>query len=235
MTDARVALYGHWICPFVTRVQFALHQRGIAHDVVDLPPSAVRPPDFELPPEFVEHSPRLEVPMVRVADEYLADSIPILLWLEDVCPEPSLLPDDDAGRVEVIELLGWIDRTLMRPTGGVYYGTDPERVAAAADALARGFDELDARLGAGPWLAGDQVTLAEAVLAPIYVRLDSLRPLGFDHPLPARVAEHRRRCEGLTGWPAVAWSPAQHDEFVGRFLKHRSLHRTGSGRVSDPG
>ncbi len=24
-----VALYGHWICPFSTRVEFALHQRGI--------------------------------------------------------------------------------------------------------------------------------------------------------------------------------------------------------------
>ena len=27
-----VALYGHWICPFSTRVEFALHQRGIDHE-----------------------------------------------------------------------------------------------------------------------------------------------------------------------------------------------------------
>ena len=51
---ADVVLYGHWICPFATRVQFALHQRGIDDELIDLPPSAVRGPDFELPPEFVE-------------------------------------------------------------------------------------------------------------------------------------------------------------------------------------
>ena len=58
---ADVALYGHWICPFATRVQFALHQRGITHELIDLPPSAVRGRDFDLPPEFIEHSPRLEI------------------------------------------------------------------------------------------------------------------------------------------------------------------------------
>lgn len=51
-TAADVALYGHWICPFATRVEFALHQRGIAHELIDLPPSAVRGPDFVLPNEI---------------------------------------------------------------------------------------------------------------------------------------------------------------------------------------
>ncbi len=50
-----VALSGHWICPFATRVEFALHHRGITRDLVDLPPSAVRGADFVLP--GVEWSP----------------------------------------------------------------------------------------------------------------------------------------------------------------------------------
>lgn len=225
MSQAEVSLYGHWICPFVTRVEFALHQRGIEHDVIDLPPSAVRPKDFELPPEFVAHSPRLEIPVVRVGDQYRADSIPILLWLEDVRHEPSLLPADADLRAEAIELLSWLDRHLMGPAGAVYYGIDPDRVALAAGELAQGFDELDQRLGDRDWLIGDEVTLAEAIVVPIYVRLDSLRPLGFTHPLPERVAAHRRRCQDLAGWPAVAWSDARHTEFVGRFLKHREVAR----------
>jgi len=223
MSDADVALYGHWTCPFVTRVEFALHQRGIAHDVVDLPPSAVRPKDFVLPPEFVAHSPRLEIPMVRVGDEYRADSIPILLWLEEVRDEPGLLPDDPDERAEVVELMQWLDQHLMRPTGAVYYGTDPARVERAADELAQGFAELDQRLDGRDWLVGDDVTLAEAIVVSIYVRLDSLRPLGFTHPLPSRVAAHRCRCEDLAGWSAVAWPAERHAEFVARFLKYREL------------
>ncbi|NKB40097.1 MAG: hypothetical protein GKR86_03405 [Ilumatobacter sp.] len=56
-----VALHGHWICPFATRVEIALGQRGVAHDLVDVSPSAVRRPDFMLPPEFVERSDRQRV------------------------------------------------------------------------------------------------------------------------------------------------------------------------------
>ena len=56
-----VALYGHWICPFATRVQFALAQRGVARDLVDVPRSAVRRPDFVLSPEFVERFDRQRV------------------------------------------------------------------------------------------------------------------------------------------------------------------------------
>jgi len=220
---ADVTLYGHWICPFVTRVEFALHERGIDHDVFELPPSAVRPDGFVLPPEFLEHSPRREIPMVRVGDEYLADSIPILLWLEDVRDEPSLLPTGPGRRQQVIDRMHWLDQHLMRPTGAVYYGTDTERVARAADALALGFDQLDGQLGDGPWLVGNELTLAEAITVSIYVRLDSLRPLGFTHPLPDRVSEHRDRCRELAGWAAVEWPAERHREFVGRFLKHREL------------
>lgn len=113
-----VSLYGHWICPFVTRVGFALAERGIDHDLVDVPPSGVRPPDFVLPPEFVEHSPRRRI-----------------------------------------------------------------------------------------------------------VRLDGLRRLGFEHPLPDAVDAHRRRCRDLDGWSAVAWSDEQTDELVGRFEARRRRTR----------
>lgn len=227
MSATDVTLYGHWICPFVTRVEWALHERGIDHDVIDLPPSAVRPKDFVLPPEFVEHSPRLEIPMVRVGDDYLADSIPILLWLEDVCDAPSLLPDAADARAHVIERMHWLDEHLMRPTGGVYYGTDPERVAVAADRLAAGFALVDGMLADQDWLAGDDITLAEAIAVSIYVRLDSLRPLGFEHPLPDRVAAHRDRCEERSSYQAVAWPADRHIEFVGRFLKFRELAARG--------
>ena len=104
-----VALYGHWICPFATRVEFALHQRGIAHELIDLPPSAVRGPDFVLPNEFVKHSPRLEIPLVRVGSDYLADSIPVLEWLEERVVAPALLSSDGAARALV--------RRRQRPGG----------------------------------------------------------------------------------------------------------------------
>ncbi|MEN9593831.1 MAG: hypothetical protein RLY23_314, partial [Actinomycetota bacterium] len=56
------------------RVEFALVQLGIKYEVVDVPPTAVRPKDFVIPAEFAANSPRAEIPMIREGGRYLADS-----------------------------------------------------------------------------------------------------------------------------------------------------------------
>lgn len=222
---ATVSLYGHWICPYATRVAFALAERGIDHDLVDVPPSAVRPDDFVLPAEFVEHSPRLEIPMVRVGDEFRADSIPVLEWLEATIDPAPMLPTKPADRDLVRERMAWLDSEVFPAMIGVYYGTDPDRIDGASRALGDALTEMAAWLAESAWLAGERPTLAEAVMIPLYVRLDGLRRLGFESPLPPRVDDHRRRCGRLGSWHAVAWSDEQTDEFVGRFEAHRRRAR----------
>ncbi len=219
-----VALYGHWICPFATRVQFALHERGIDHELIDLPPSAVRGPDFAIPPEFIEPSPRLEIPMVRIGAEYRADSIPILEWLESEIPERPLLPPDDGARALVRERMAWIDQHAFRPMVGVYYGTDPALIARATEKLADALAEMGRWTEDAGWLAGPEPTLAEAVAMPVHVRLAGLRRLGFGAEVSPAFVAHGERCRSLAGWPAVAWSPEQTDEFVGRFEAYRRKH-----------
>lgn len=219
-----VALYGHWICPFSTRVEFALYQRGIRYELVDLPPSAVRGRDVRLPPEFVEHSPRLEIPMVRVGAEYLADSIPILELLELRFADDPLLPADPGARSVVRERMAWIDRCVFGPMVGVYYGTDPGRRAQAGERLAAALDEMSCWTEASGWLAGAGPTLAEAVVIPVYVRMEGLRGLGFTASVSRSVEAHAERCRSLTGWSAIAWSADQTGEFVGRFEAFRRRH-----------
>ena len=218
---ADVALYGHWICPFATRVQFALHEREVEHELIDLPPSAVRGPDFELPPEFVAHSPQLEIPMVRIGTEYLADSIPILEWMETALSGRPLLPTDDRARALVRERMAWIDHHTFRPMVGVYYGTEPARIARAGEKLADALAEMGRWTEDEGWLAGSEPTLAEAVAMPIHVRLAGLRRLGFTAPVSPAFVAHGERCRTLAGWPAVEWSPEQVDEFVSRFAAYR--------------
>jgi len=224
-----VALYGHWTCPFATRVQFALAERAIEYDLVDVPPSAVRGPDFELPPEFVEHSPRLEIPMVRVGTDFLADSIPVLEWLEERLDAPPLLPADDAGQALVRERMAWIDRHAFRPMIGVYYGIEPDVIAKASDALADALAEMGRWTAETGWLAGTARSLAEAVAMPIHVRMSGLRRLGFTGELTPEWLAHGERCRALAGWSAVEWSTEQTDEFVGRFEAFRRKRRSNGG------
>lgn len=229
MDEPTVTLYGHWTCPFVHRVAWALTERGIVHDTIEVPPSAVRPKDFVLPDEFVAHSPRLEIPMVRVADEYLADSIPILHWLETVLPDaPTLVPADAAELV--LSRITWIDQHVFRPMIGVYYGVDDARIAEASAALSTALDEVAGWLREDDWLAGPTPTLADAVFVPFLVRADALRALGFVDPVPAVVEEYSRRVQAGRGWSAVAWTDAQRDELVGRFsARRRKVKATSEG------
>jgi glutathione S-transferase len=226
MSSTDVVLFGHWICPFSVRVEFALAQKAITYSVVDVPPRAVRPKGFVVPEEFIAHSPKLEVPMVRVGETYLADSIPILQWLEELFPSHSLSPTDDAQHALMMERVDWLDKYVYRPMIGVYYGTDSVKIAEASVAFANALETVDSWLLTSPWLAGDQPTLAEAIMAGVYTRWSGLQRLGMTAVLPQSVETHWEHMHSLAGWQVVAWSDEQTDEFVGRFLKYREIQNS---------
>ncbi|MGA2835326.1 MAG: glutathione S-transferase family protein [Acidimicrobiales bacterium] len=217
-----VTLFGHWICPYSLRVSFALAERGIAHEVVEVPPTAARPHGFVVPAEFVDHSPKGEIPLVRIGSRYRADSLPILEWLEECVAVRPLLPTEPGERLLVRRRMAWIDANVFAPMVGVYCGTRRERIAESAAALAGALAAMGEWVGDRAWMGGEAPTLAEATVVPVYVRLDALRRLGFAHPLDRRVAAHLERCTGLAGWDAVAWSEAQTDELVERVERFRA-------------
>ena len=226
MSASTVTLFGHWICPFSVRVEFALAQRGIEYTVVDVPPRAVRPKGFVVPEEFIAHSPKLEVPMVKIDGQYLADSIPILEWLEEKFSDSSLLPQGDDAQAIVRDRVEWLNKNVYRPMIGVYYGTDAALIQESSDAFMKAMETVDQWLQASPWLAGETPTLAEAIMAGVYTRLDGLRRLGLTGELPAAVQLHLERCTQLVGWEKVQWTTEQTNDFVGRFLKYREIQNS---------
>jgi glutathione S-transferase len=226
VSSSAVTLFGHWICPFSVRVEFALAQRGIDYTVVDVPPRAVRPKGFVVPEEFIAHSPKLEVPMVKIDGEYLADSIPILEWLEVKFTDSSLLPADNAGQAVVRERVNWINKYVYQPMIGVYYGTDVAVIQESSVVFMTAMETVGQWLRDTPWLAGDSPTLAEAIMAGVYTRVDGLRQLGLTGELPVFVEQHLERCTQLVGWDAVRWTTEQTSDFVGRFLKYREIQNS---------
>ena len=226
MSTPTVTLFGHWICPFSVRVEFALAQRGIEYTVVDVPPRAVRPKGFVVPEEFIAYSPKLEVPMVKIDGEYLADSIPILEWLEEKFSDSSLLPQGDDAQAIVRDRVEWLNKNVYRPMIGVYYGTDPALIQESSAAFMKAMETVNQWLQASRWLAGNSPTLAEAIMAGVYTRLDGLRRLGLTGELPAAVQLHLERCTQLVGWEKVQWTTEQTNDFVGRFLKYREIQNS---------
>ena len=207
--DGEVVLYGHWICPYSVRVEFDLVRLGRPYRMVEVPPSGVRPEGFVLPVEFVEHSERLEIPMIEDAEGFLADSLPILDRLD-----PTASPGARATA-------RWVDAVVFPPMVGVYYARTEDAAAEAARRLAEVLVALAERVEASGWLCAAGPSMAESTIIPLYVRLEGLRALGFSAPLPAPVERHAEACLALPAGHAVAWTSVQTDEFVQRLSSRR--------------
>ena len=88
-------------------VQRALELKGIEHDVVELPPP------LHAPVQRVLFGART-VPAVRFDDgEKLSGSRAILARLDELAPEPALLPSDPEARAAVLRAEEWGDEVLQ--------------------------------------------------------------------------------------------------------------------------
>jgi glutathione S-transferase len=146
--------------------------------------------------------------------------------LEEKFSDSSLLPIDDAGQAVVRERVDWMNKYVYRPMIGVYYGTDAALIQESSVAFMKAMETVDEWLQTSQWLAGNSPTLAEAIMAGVYTRLDGLRRLGLTGELPTSAQQHLERCSQLVGWEKVQWTTEQTNDFVGRFLKYREIQNS---------
>ncbi|HTJ45842.1 MAG TPA: glutathione transferase [Kofleriaceae bacterium] len=94
-------------------------------------------------------------PVLQHSGYWIAESLAIVEYLEDVFPSPSVLPDDARDRGRARQLMSWF-RTGMdafrreRPTEHIFYPpkAPPAPLSARAQASADAIVDVAARLGA---------------------------------------------------------------------------------------
>jgi glutathione S-transferase len=127
-------------CPYCARVRIALAEKGIEHETVEVDLSDRPQWLLELNP------PSGRVPVV----DGLPESGVIMELLEELHPEPALLPADPAGRARARLLVHRFDANL----GDDYYAfrrRDPNDLAGKLDALEVG-QSLFADIAYIPWV-----------------------------------------------------------------------------------
>jgi glutathione S-transferase len=94
-----LVLFEHPLSPYAQKVKIALYEKGI--------PFAARTPNLfgDTEPEFLDSSPRREVPSLIDGDFTVFDSTVILEYLEDRWPETPMRPASprDRARVRMLE------------------------------------------------------------------------------------------------------------------------------------
>lgn len=166
-------LYTYFRSSAAFRVRIALNLKGIPYEPV--PIHLVKGGGQQKTPEFRAINPNMRVPALALSTgEVLTQSIAIMEYLDEVYPDPPLLPVDDIDRAQVRAVAQLIacDIHPLNNTSTLNYLKGPLKLdQATADEWYRhwvmlGFDALETMLRPGPYAFGTHVTLADLCIVP---------------------------------------------------------------------
>jgi maleylpyruvate isomerase len=186
-------LFDYWRSSAAYRVRIALNLKQINPRQV----SVQLPLGEQTRDEHRARNPAGLVPVWREADGFtLAQSLAIIDYLDEIYPDPPLLPNDPRQKA-VCREIAYTIACDIHPIGNLRvlekltadYGAGPgARAAWNWHWIGIGFGAIEARLAtiAGRHSAGDQVTLADICLVP---QVYNARRFGLDlAPYPRIVA-----------------------------------------------
>ncbi len=145
-------------------VHIVLHEADLDHtsELVDL-----RAKLTETGADYWAINPKGAVPALDLGNgEILTENAAILQYLCDLSGDDRLLPPvGQLRRYRVLEWLNFIATELHKGFGPLWNpAASIESKEAARDLLAKKFDYAEQRLGAGPFLLGEQLTIADPYL-----------------------------------------------------------------------
>lgn len=165
-------LYGFDASTYVRTVRMVLADKGIDYEQVPVNVLAGEPRQ----PEHLARHPFGKVPVLDIDGFRIRETDAICRYLEDIAPEPPLIPSTPRARARMNEAIGLIDSYGYGALVGVAgYHLFPDFIGGqneAARQAALGNSEKVLRLlmenrDGAKWLAGDKPTLADYFLAPI--------------------------------------------------------------------
>lgn len=217
MTTPR--LISHALCPYVQRAVIALTEKGVPHERVYV--ELDRKPAW-----FTAISPLGKVPLLETGGAVLFESAAICEYLEETAAGPRLHPADPLLRARH---RGWMEfgSAILNDIAGFYRAPDAESFEAKRRAIREKFEQVERELGEGPWFAGAEFSLVDAVFGPVFRYSDAFETVsgfGFFDGLP----KLRTWRAALAARPSVRDAVApDYPERLRAFLKARDSHLSG--------
>ncbi|MBV2185241.1 MAG: glutathione S-transferase family protein [Rhizobium sp.] len=214
---ASLGLISHHLCPYVQRAAIALAEKGVAFERINIDLAAK--PDW-----FLKISPLGKVPLLLIEqdgrEDVLFESSVICEYLEETQPGKALHPADPLLRARH---RGWMEfgSSILSDLWVFETTQDQAALDAKSKTLAAKFATLEAELGDGPFFAGAQFSLVDAVFAPVFRYFDLFDRLA-DHRVFDDLAKVKAWREALAARPSVQTAVAA--DYADRLMAFLEKH-----------
>jgi glutathione S-transferase len=217
---AALKLISHKLCPYVQRAVIALNEKGIPFERLDI--DLADKPDW-----FVKLSPLGKVPVLLVqtgqGEVALFESNVICEYIEETQGGAALHPQDALTRAQH---RAWMEfgSTILSELWGLETTTDSNVFESKRQSVAAKFARVEQALGAGPFFAGAQFSLVDAVFAPIFRYFDVFDRV-IDLSIFADTPKVRAWRQQLAARPSVRSAVgADYPELLYAFLVRHDAH-----------
>ena len=178
-------LYHVPLSPFCRKVRLVLAEKKMDVELIE-------ERYWEQSTEFLRRNPAGKVPILRHEGALLTESTPICEYIEELNPEPSLIPKDAKARYEMRRLVSWFDDKFHHEvTSNLLYERvnkkvsgqgfpDSKNIKEGASKIKYHLDYMAWLLEHRRWLAGDTMTLADFAAAAHLSSLDYISDVDWN-------------------------------------------------------
>lgn len=185
---SKPVLYGADYSVYVRIARMTLEEKGVDYDLVPVDVFA----EGGLPAWYLERHPFGRIPAFEHGDLRLHETGAVTRYVDEAFPGPSLQPADPRGRAAMNQTIGLLDSYAYR---AMVWDVAVERlskpspdealIASGLRVAETALRSLSALKREGPWLLGQQLTLADLHAAPIigyFVKAPEGQSLLSDYP-----------------------------------------------------
>jgi maleylacetoacetate isomerase len=168
-----VKLYSFFRSSAAYRTRIALNLKGVSYEIVPIHLS--KDGGRQKSPDYRAVNPQMRVPALALSGgEVLTQSLAIIDYLDEIYPDPPLLPTEAVERAHVRAAAQLIacdihplnNLIVLKYLKGALKHEQVEIDAWYAHWVETGFEALEAMIRPGPYVFGSRVTLADICLVP---------------------------------------------------------------------